>query len=88
MESRHGHRRHRDRDSERMEKMEQEGEKKKVKKGILKNSGRHNSNSTARPVQPAGEYDVPNSSSSTESVPVGNRSKSHRNLSASCGTIQ
>ena len=92
--SRHGHRRHRDRgDSERKEKVGQEqehGEKKKVKKGILKNSssGRHNSNKP--PAPSGGDYDVPNCSSSTDSMPLGNggtRSKSHRNLSGSCGTI-
>ena len=55
-----------DRDSERTEVVEQEGEKKKVKKGILKNSGRHNSNKTG----PSGDYDVPNCSSSTDSVPL------------------
>ena len=62
------------REERREERSREEGEK-KVKKGILKNS---KSSSTA------GEYDVPNSNSTSQSS--GSR-KTHRNLSGSCGRL-
>ena len=61
-------------------------EKKKVKKGILKNSKK-----VAAPQPSAGgEYDVPKSSSARplpDSQGGSSSRKSHRNLSGSCGTI-
>ena len=93
MESRHTtSRRHRHRqETQEPQEAETSGEKKKVKKGILKNSGKHNNSKSAAPPQPgAGEYDVPKSSSGKhQPLPDSGFSsrKSHRNLSGSCGTI-
>ena len=78
MESR-ASRRHRAQESQAQE-AEPPQEKKKVKKGILKNSGKHNSKSSSQPGP--GDYDVPNSGGGG-----GPAAKSHRNLSSSCGTI-
>ena len=92
MESRHTtSRRHRHRqESQEPQEVDTSGEKKKVKKGILKNSGKHNNSKSAAPQPGAGEYDVPKSSSGKQQpLPDSGFSsrKSHRNLSGSCGTI-
>ena len=78
MESR-ASRRHRAQEGQAQE-TEPPQEKKKVKKGILKNSGKHNSKSSSQPGP--GDYDVPNSGGGG-----GPAAKSHRNLSSSCDTI-
>ena len=88
MESRlSSNRRHRSRQEG--QEAESSGEKKKVKKGILKNSGKPNNNKSVAPQPVAGEYDVPKSSSGKQQLPDSGSSsrKSHRNLSGSCGTI-
>ena len=82
--------RHRQENQEPQEADNEHREKKKVKKGILKNSGKHNSKSVAPQPGAGGEYDVPKSSSGkqTPGSDSGSSSrKSHRNLSGSCGTI-
>ena len=82
MESRHSHRRH----SKETGDHQEHGDKKKVKKGILKNGGKHSSKSKAQSTTV--EYDVPNSSSTHHQHGLSSVDrKSHRNLSGSCGQI-
>ena len=84
MESRHSHsssRRH----SKETGDQPDHGDKKKVKKGILKYGGKHSSKSKA---QSTVEYDVPNSSSTHQQHGLSSVDrKSHRNFSGSCGQI-
>ena len=83
-------RRHRHRQESQEVQDNEPREKKKVKKGILKNGGKHNSKNAAPQPSAGGEYDVPKSSAGRQPLPDSQGSssrKSHRNLSGSCGTI-